>query len=58
MRKAQPKKCVICNQPYSGYGHNADPVKPGRCCDVCNDISVLSARFRQAGIGIKKEAKK
>jgi hypothetical protein len=37
--------CVICNQDIEGYGHNAQPVKDGRCCDVCNSTVVIPARL-------------
>ena len=40
-------KCVICNDPYKGHGHNALPVKEGRCCTDCNWTGVLSARMEQ-----------
>ena len=29
------RKCPICRKRYDGYGHNALPVWPGRCCDKC-----------------------
>jgi len=49
------KVCCICNGPidphttpegevYWTHGHNALPVKNGRCCTACNSI-VLSARL-------------
>ena len=38
-------KCVICNSKFYGFGHNAEPVKKGRCCDLCNDIKVIPARI-------------
>ena len=49
------KVCCICNGPidphttpdgevYWTHGHNALPVKDGRCCTACNSI-VLSARL-------------
>jgi hypothetical protein len=44
-------KCCICGnditpdaQGWAG-GHNADPVKPGRCCDMCNTTVVLPRRM-------------
>lgn len=44
--------CSICfdqipvHQPHGwDKGHNAEPVNSGRCCDVCNDNVVISARL-------------
>jgi hypothetical protein len=46
MRRVKPRRCCsICGAEYSGYGHNAAPVKEGRCCDHCNAIVVLPARL-------------
>jgi len=46
-------KCVICKgnilpQPLSGWdqGHNAEPVKKGRCCEACNILIVVPARMK------------
>ncbi len=30
-------------------GHNAEPLKNGRCCDTCNHTKVIPARLRLAG---------
>ena len=38
-------KCVICGLDYSGYGNNAEPVKSGRCCNSCNDMTVIPMRM-------------
>ena len=46
-------KCSICQEKIepdpSGWdkGHNAEPINNGRCCGVCNDIIVTSARLTQ-----------
>ena len=41
------KKCVICLQKFTGWGHNPDSVKKkGRCCDDCNNIVILT-RLKQ-----------
>ena len=51
------KVCCICNGPidphttpegkvYWTHGHNALPVKDGRCCTDCNNYTVLTARAR------------
>lgn len=38
--------CCVCNQKYTGYGHNPYPLKAtGRCCDACN-TSVIFARIK------------
>jgi len=54
-RTAEPgaSECCICGKPYLGYGHNADPIKYGRCCNRCNDLRVIPARIRK----MRKEAK-
>jgi len=28
--------CVVCGELFSERGHNAEPLKKGRCCDGCN----------------------
>lgn len=50
--------CVICEgdidhhiDPSTGecywiLGHNAAPVKNGRCCDTCNATAVMTARLK------------
>ena len=56
------KVCCICNGPidphttpegevYWTHGHNAEPVKKGRCCSTCNREKVLTARLAQAMAG-------
>jgi len=45
--------CCICKKKIKpgllGYdkGHNAEPVKRGRCCDSCNAIVVIPVRLRR-----------
>ena len=40
------KICVICKKPInSAYGHNAEPIKKGRCCDYCNAYKVVPKRI-------------
>jgi hypothetical protein len=52
------EECSICkgpiepqrtpdNQIYWTYGHNADPVTDGQCCDLCNTTEVIPARIKQ-----------
>jgi hypothetical protein len=36
--------CCICGASYSNYGHNAQPVREGRCCDECQEKVVMPAR--------------
>ena len=40
------KKCRICGKDYRGYGHNAEPVMKGFCCDKCQYI-VTRERWRR-----------
>ena len=40
-------KCIICKKSfYNRFGHNAEPLKKGTCCDGCNDL-VLIERIKQ-----------
>lgn len=39
-------QCAICKFTISGYGHNADPVAVGKCCDSCNLEKVIPARVK------------
>ena len=39
--------CVICKKKIIGYGHNAEPIKSGECCDECNYSVVLQERLRR-----------
>ena len=50
--ETKPSICSICRQPYSGWGNNAHPF-PGRCCDACNDVYVIPARFESLGFKAK-----
>ena len=45
MKKDTNTKCVICQQTYTGFGHNAHPIANGQCCDVCQDTKVLPLRL-------------
>ena len=55
-RKERQMKCVICKQEITadpnGWdgGHNAEPVKEGKCCGGCNNNVVTPARLAQYGI--------
>ena len=37
-------ECCFCGA-IEKYGHSAEPVMRGRCCDTCNNTIVLMARF-------------
>ncbi len=39
------RTCVICEGRFTGHGHNAEPVRVGRCCDECNIHVVLPERI-------------
>lgn len=45
-------KCCLCHKEIEvkgtwKEGNNAEPLKKGRCCDVCDDTKVISARLSQ-----------
>ena len=42
----QGQTCVICSALFQEFGHNAAPVKRGRCCNLCNDAVVIPERIR------------
>ena len=51
-RETMPKKkenmkiCVLCKEPIkSAYGHNAEPIMKGRCCEKCNAYKVVPERI-------------
>jgi len=46
-QEAEVKVCIVCGYTYEGWGHNAQPVKDGRCCDLCNDTEVIPARVER-----------
>ncbi|PWT73729.1 MAG: hypothetical protein C5B60_07815 [Chloroflexi bacterium] len=40
--------CSLCGGPYTGYGHNPQPLRHAyedRCCDTCNTTRVIPARW-------------
>ena len=41
----EKETCCICNKKYVGFGHNAEPIKSGNCCDECNYTVVLQKRL-------------
>ena len=56
MKKKEKKKeeCCICKKLIKGYGHNANPVVNGRCCDKCNLDIVIPIRIKLPNDKIKK----
>ena len=44
------QKCCICGKEINGYGHSAEPVEHGQCCDNCNTNVVIEARISKVGI--------
>lgn len=47
--KAQKKVCCFCSQPVGPHGGNnpRPAAKFGSCCDMCNVMRVVSARFAE-----------
>jgi len=41
----ETKLCSICGEPYTGFGHNAQPVNDERCCEGCNWEIVIPERI-------------
>lgn len=39
------KKCCICGKVIDGFGNNANPVKDGICCNLCNENYVIPGRM-------------
>ena len=35
----------VTGEVYWDQGHNAAPIKDGRCCDDCNDTVVVPSRI-------------
>ena len=47
--------CSICNNKIDDkFGHNAEPVNNGRCCNDCNYTVVLPARVNALTVRIKE----
>ena len=60
------KDCVICGLKIEiitdgdfewTEGHNAEPIKQGRCCTYCNDTVVIPTRLTEHFKTINKENK-
>ena len=52
-------KCCLCGEQidrkytekgelYWDKGNNAQPLKEGRCCDLCDNMKVIPERLRRA----------
>lgn len=53
---AQKKQiCCLCGDEYTDWGHNAQPVRDGRCCGYCNALIVIPMRMRRLGLGRKEK---
>lgn len=37
--------CSICDELYDSWGHNAEPISNGRCCEQCNATVVIPKRM-------------
>jgi hypothetical protein len=60
-KKMTEKICSICQNVFTEYGNNAEPVNDGRCCNRCNWAIVIPARARmmeRARIRMLDERKK
>jgi DNA-directed RNA polymerase subunit RPC12/RpoP len=48
--------CSICKNEIDGFGHNAQPINDGICCDECN-VKVIKRRLFDLIMMKKKENK-
>ena len=39
------KKCCICGKEFIDYSSNAEPVRKGVCCKLCNQRFVINSRI-------------
>ena len=39
------KKCCICGKIFIEHANNAEPVRKGVCCDLCNQRFVINSRI-------------
>jgi hypothetical protein len=47
--------CSICHRRYVEWGHSAQPVNNGRCCNYCNDYVVIPAKLKGAAADAEKK---
>ena len=43
----EKQKCTICKNNFNGFGNNAEPVKKGSCCNICNTLYVIPKRLKE-----------
>jgi hypothetical protein len=41
------RRCVLCSKVFEEFGHDAEPVARGRCCNRCNTQFVIPVKLRQ-----------
>lgn len=39
------KKCCICGKTFIEHANNAEPIRKGVCCDLCNQRFVINSRI-------------
>ena len=40
-------ECSICHSEINDkFGHNAEPINTGRCCELCNNTFVIPHRIK------------
>lgn len=44
------KKYTQSGKMFYDIGNNAQPLKNGRCCNLCNDTRVIPARIKNVGL--------
>lgn len=48
------KQCVLCLEPFVGYGNNPAPVADhGLACDDCNNNTVIPERIERMAQGVE-----
>jgi hypothetical protein len=48
--------CCLCDGYLDDpYGHNAEPIKNGRCCSTCNYTAVIPMRLKLLQINLDKD---
>lgn len=39
------KKCCICGKTFIEHANNAEPIRKGICCNLCNQRFVINSRI-------------
>jgi hypothetical protein len=55
------KRCCICREIFTGFGHNPDPLgdfDKDRCCDRCNREAVIPARIADINKTVKAQSER